>query len=251
MSEIILIVLEGEKAEHIFIKSIKDHFFKKENVIFIPVTNGGTIYQIYKEINDDGDLDIFPLLKERITGNADLEKIKSRDLVSEIHLFFDYDGHDPTATVDKMLDFLNIFQNETESGKLYVSYPMVEANRHLTTTNNFKDSTFLVSDGKKYKEIVGNSSDQAYKDVAKYTKEIWLDLSSQHIKKANYIANSKFELPDEKCISKDLNQKNIFLSQIKNFFEINGHVAILGAFPFFICEYFGDKFLSELRGLKS
>lgn len=51
----------------------------------------------------------------------------SRDEISEIYLFFDHDGHSHLANREKLENMLQYFNNETENGKLYVSYPMVES----------------------------------------------------------------------------------------------------------------------------
>ena len=56
----------------------------------------------------------------------------SRDDFSEVFLFFDYDVHqtnlgkaDDGDVINQMLES---FDNETENGKLYISYPMVQGN---------------------------------------------------------------------------------------------------------------------------
>ena len=57
----------------------------------------------------------------------------SRDDFSEVFLFFDYDAHQTNLgksdDVDVINQMLESFDNETENGKLYISYPMVEALR--------------------------------------------------------------------------------------------------------------------------
>ena len=54
-----------------------------------------------------------------------------RDSVDEVFLFFDYDSHQnnaPGCESDALVEaMLLAFDNEHESGKLYISYPMVEA----------------------------------------------------------------------------------------------------------------------------
>lgn len=65
-------------------------------------------------------------LKEQLAG-------LQRDDFSEIYLFFDYDGHQKNLgefdSKDAIEQMLISFDNETENGKLYISYPMVEALR--------------------------------------------------------------------------------------------------------------------------
>ena len=57
----------------------------------------------------------------------------TRDDFSEVYLLFDYDTHQTNLgrkdDVDAVAQMLESFDNETENGKLYISYPMVEALR--------------------------------------------------------------------------------------------------------------------------
>lgn len=57
----------------------------------------------------------------------------SREDFSEVYLFFDYDAHQTNlgkaVNEDVIRQMLESFDNETENGKLYISYPMVEALR--------------------------------------------------------------------------------------------------------------------------
>ena len=52
-------------------------------------------------------------------------------------MFFDYDGHAPLADDEKIKELLILFNEETSFGKLYISYPMIEALKHI---NESKDS---------------------------------------------------------------------------------------------------------------
>ena len=82
---------------------------------------------------DDFDTDIIEVLRE---SNDDISKQLdglSRDDFSEVYLFFDYDMHQTNLgkedDADAVKQMLESFDNETVNGKLYISYPMVEALR--------------------------------------------------------------------------------------------------------------------------
>ena len=82
---------------------------------------------------DDFDTDIIEVLRESNKKIREQLEGLSRDDFSEVFLFFDYDVHqtnlgkaDDGDVINQMLES---FDNETENGKLYISYPMVEALR--------------------------------------------------------------------------------------------------------------------------
>ena len=78
---------------------------------------------------DDFETDIIEVLRE---SSKELQKLLeglSREDFSEVFLFFDYDAHQTNLGnadgQDALKQMLESFDNETENGKLYVSYPMV------------------------------------------------------------------------------------------------------------------------------
>lgn len=144
---------------------------------------------------------------------------------------------------------LALFSCETENGKLYVSYPMVEANRHVSKDENFNDSVFHVANGSDYKRIVDLGSSAEYKHVKKFDRARWIELIEKNLEKANrlFCGASCFPTPSD-TFSK-LGQNRIFEVQVEKFVLPHGLVAILGSFPFFIVEYFGEKLFSEFPSL--
>jgi hypothetical protein len=95
MSNKILFVFEGGRAEEQIVTNLQK-FFVNENTT-VKCVYGAEIYQIYKEILADEDLDIFNLLKERSQENKEILKEYNRSDFAEIYLFFDYDGHSSLA----------------------------------------------------------------------------------------------------------------------------------------------------------
>lgn len=142
---------------------------------------GTVVYALYNEIKEDSDLDVFTLLKSRI---RELQKF-DRNTFSEIYLFFDYDAHASNASNTKLEVLFSTFDNETENGKLYVSYPMLESLKHYTTLQDFK--TKIAKCNEQYKKQVNRECDPKYIDFNRYDKEIWRELSEAHLCKMNYI----------------------------------------------------------------
>ena len=234
MSNKILFVFEGESTEIQIINNLKN-FFVNENVS-LHCIYGGEIYQIYKQIKLDEDLDTFNLLKERSIENKSILKDYNRDDFAEIYLFFDYDGHSIIADDKKLNELLIFFNEETEKGKLYISYPMIEAIKHLKKETSFKD--IVAKCEKAYKSEVACSCDEEFKNFNNYTKENWEYIVNQHSKKANYVVNDNFIFPTSL-----ISQNEIFEKQKEKYINISENVAVLGSFPIFLLDYYGiDKF---------
>lgn len=81
---------------------------------------GAEIYQLYKTVSSDPDLDLFNLLKERNYDKSGVLNAYSRKDFAEIYLFFDYDGQSDKADDDKLRAMIEFFKDETDHGLLYV-----------------------------------------------------------------------------------------------------------------------------------
>ena len=126
----ILFVFEGEKREPELFRAIEKLFFKDSQ--HIVCSFGNNIYELYLRLrNLDNSGDIVSVLRERYEGRQDSpfsEEARSSDF-SEIYLIFDYDFHNRNISLKEMnsqiSEMLDMFDNETENGKLYINYPMV------------------------------------------------------------------------------------------------------------------------------
>ena len=240
MSNKILFVLEGQGTEKQITENLTKHFIKENSIIQFAYC--AEIYQLYEQIVEDEDLDTFQLLKERGL-NSQLLSAYTRDDFAEIYLFFDYDGHSTLADDAKIEKMLSIFKEETEVGKLYLSYPMVEALKHRSDNIDFKELKVEAKENIRYKQLVDSQSQHKVKHLTKYTKDIWLQLIELHLKKMNYIVYDAYSLP-----SKNVEQNIIFLNQIEKFIKIDSTVSVLSSFPIFLFDYYGTKiFLNEAQ----
>ncbi|MCR5236073.1 MAG: hypothetical protein K6E34_02585, partial [Lachnospiraceae bacterium] len=131
-------IVEGEVREPQIIDNISKVFFAHGNFKIITLPVEENIYMLWKKLKaDDFDTDIIEVLRE---SNDDIKEQLvglSRDDFSEVYLFFDYDMHQTNLgkedDADAVAQMLKSFDNETENGKLYISYPMVEALRDYNT----------------------------------------------------------------------------------------------------------------------
>lgn len=132
-SPVTLFIVEGESRDLRFAEKMKDLFLKGRDdlrVICLPAAQN--IYMLYERLaEEDFDLDVVEVLRETVPSAAKCLEGVERDSVDEVFLFFDYDSHQnnaPGCESDALVEaMLLAFDNEHESGKLYISYPMVEA----------------------------------------------------------------------------------------------------------------------------
>lgn len=226
----ILFVFEGEKTEPAIYDKIKEYFFSENTII--TCVFGTVIYALYKDLKNDDDLEVFMLLKERI---EDLKNYKNDDF-SEIYLFFDYDIHSSNSSLVKLEELLKIFNNETKNGKLYISYPMVEALKHYKDLESFQNLNAICSPTYK-KEVNGycRENNIGFLDFNTFTKNQWIELINAHLHKCNFIINDEYKFPSQE----EINQLEIFENQKIKFIDEFGQVSVLSAFPVFIYDYYG------------
>jgi hypothetical protein len=230
MSNKILFIFEGSKE-----KSITDNltkFFVNDNTI-VTCTYCTTIYKMYNEILADEFLDTFNLVKEMEVNKAILKGLKRSDF-AQIYMFFDYDSHATNANDKKLDKLLNFFNEETEKGKLYISYPMVEALKHIEDFNTFKD--LKVTCEKNYKKVVNSNCINNLRDFNHYNLDIWKNLIETHLKKMNEVVNDSYNFP-----TTIIDQLTIFNKQLEKYININKKVAVLSAFPIFLHDYYGNE----------
>ncbi len=233
----ILFVFEGIRPEYGIINSLQKEIFTDS---FIRCAFTTTMYTLYKEISEDEDLDLFSLLKE-MDVNKETLKDYTRDDFAEIYLFFDYDGHTSNADDKKTSKLLDFFNEETDKGKLYISYPMSEALKHIEDFNTFKDLNFPINKGSDYKTIVKKRGVAELRNFHFYTLEIWKKVINIHLKKMNYIVFDDFKYPNEL-----IEQITIFNNQLEKYINKDKTVSVLSAFPIFLHDYYVNEELKNI-----
>lgn len=255
-----LFIFEGAKTEDKLVGKLEINFLGDNHAI--KCVFDAEIYQLYRAIKDESvfSLDIVTLLKERTTENAEILKDYNRDSFAYIYLFFDYDAHSTLADDKKIEEMLSFFNDETEEGMLYISYPMVEAIRHFKDLESFKSLTVKCKRGNcpyinecledeiclkepHYKNLVAHDSRPQLSNVNSYTRQVWQELIIAHLCKANYLVNDEFVLP--KFL---ISQKDIFSKQLeKHILHKCPKVAVLSAFPLYVLDYYGcGKIIEKL-----
>lgn len=198
----------------------------------------------------------FPALKSLVLDHA-LDKYTRSDF-GEIYLFFDYDAHVGMPYVDGeevigddvislMLDYFN---DESDNGLLYLSYPMAEALQHFRDESAFLPLTakckgrncltrhecadrVQCTSEPRYKEQVNKYAPQLAV-LSKVTQAKWAEIVLANLKKLNLLMTGAPEYP-----SCRYSQKNVFSRQQVFISQTCPQVAVLSAFPVFLFDYLG------------
>ena len=233
---------------------------------------GTHIYKLYSKLKTDDGLDLVGLLNENIDQYPNLRETLEDSEVTEdtfeaIYLLFDYDGHvnmprvgdgshiDGDTALMEMLDF---FSDASENGKLLISYPMVEAIKHLsdepTTIEDIITSRCKGphcpnieceqrADRDKcqpirmyYKTLVNNQHPHRRKTENIHPHE-WGCIFKCHLKVAELMCG------DSRSI---VSQSDIFTVQLSDFISMScPQVAVLSSFPFLFLDFIGETALRE------
>ena len=266
----ILYVFEGEKRELEIFLTIQHLFFHlKENNILRSF--GNNIFNLYKKITDDGKQkderfynDIISIIREKEKDNPEFSEIKENSQISEIYLFFDFDLQDRDKTAPLSLEeklrriktLLDFFSDETDQGKLYINYPMVESFRYTKTLPDldYWKYEYKIKDFASFKTNTARFSDYPNLDFACYRirnntisqkddtekrreelKKNWGFIILQNLKKTNFLCNDHLELPENK---ESISQIRIFENQDQKYIKEKDSISILNSFPLFLFDYF-------------
>jgi len=280
----IAIIVEGARAEPPISKSIKGCFFSGEEetgleIIQFPFC--GNIYNFYdllpqEELTKEGvtslSVDTIPLLQERVKNfchngnrrgllpgftNKDVDRLLSykRNDFTQLFLFFDVELQDSHSDKNKIIQQLTtIFSNETESGKLYINYPMVEALRDIRKDGTcYQDCRLPVSDIPRYKEKVGARS--GFTDVKKYGVETWRLFCTRAVQRVSCLFMEGCSLDEALNATPHLSfqdyrrlcpQDAIYLRQYKNHIDAKSEVMVLSSIPLFLLDYYPESFWKKM-----
>ena len=250
---IILFVVEGENREIDIFRNIERVFFKGKNEIlpiFIPASMN--IYMLYCKLKEDNfETDVVELLRESNDEIAKMLKNHKRQDFAEVYYFFDFDEHGNNvpkklklSNAEILNEMLRVFDNETEEGKLYISYPMIEAVR------DYKHNDCGAISGSCFRNRIdfGNykrdsSSTKENNDIKNYDFINWKNSAFNFICRVGCLFNTR-------TITKEYYEKNIFPLSIfaKELILYNTKAEIfnLSALPEFLLDYFSNFWNSAI-----
>lgn len=266
----ILFVFEGERTEPQVYDTIRRLYFGDhgEDIIYVFNNNIYGLYnRIKREYSDFEDIadaaEVVSLLREA-NPDSELGHIEASSDIDQIFLFFDYDFqhafhvHEQHPEQDlssivaednrRLQEMLEFFHEETEMGKLFINYPMVES---LKYTKELPDANYF------YYEVTLDECHGHFKAMAEtftayhsyhgllleqkvdeaLVRHNWELLKQQNVEKANFLCKGLKAIPETK---EDIAQALIFQAQFRKF-ESRGHISILNSFPLFVFDYFKQE----------
>lgn len=248
----ILFILEGKNPDTSLYRTMMKVCGAGDDTV--AVVYGCNIDALYHDMKELGEgADIVGLLKERFSANPSKdcgELLLRSDQISEIYLIFDYDFHDvkrsPELLNEQLKDLLEYFCEETEHGKLYINYPMIEAIKY---TKEFPDAeyySYTVSreECRSFKHRAAAFSHYPNLDFLTRGDEVtlrqnWMYLKMQNVSKANYICNgiNSYQPLDRDSIS----QRHILENQIEKYeSQPECKVSVLSSFPLLMFDWLGQ-----------
>lgn len=253
---VILFVIEGEARDFRFVNEMTRCFFRgryQTKIINLPAAQN--IYMLYQKLAEDNfDTDIVEVLRDTVDG-ADriLNGIKRQD-IDQVFMFFDYDIHQNNLSCNYSIQepadiiklMLEAFDNETENGKLYISYPMVEALYDYVenTCEAFSNCFIPIDKANRYKTI---STDGNKKSSIHFSITEWEEVLSIYPLRLKCLWNiENIDFHFYRC---EISPLNIFEKQ--NTLKIKENkIFILSCFPEFLFDYFPEKFWNSKAKLK-
>ena len=244
----VLFVLEGEQPEGNIVARLQKAFPEELADLssdLVKIVFSSNIYSLYGKLkDDDGFLDVVEVLKEQHTDDDDLQDLDS-EAVSQVFLFFDLDIHGLAQSIEQsceqLCELVKFFNNETENGKLFLSYPMVEVVNICDQSNGLMPEDrklFKICDCEEdgFKHFVNDLNRDSKTLCRANCGEDWLIVCKANYEKAQWLMHLT---SDELFSVLDKMQQNAILQHQQVLIKNEGVVATLSAFPFFLQEYLG------------
>jgi len=233
----ILLIVEGEKDEPRILGSESHGLLSLIGADYEIVPFANPIYELYEAYKQGQYDDLVSYLRIEKGLKIDNNKL-SKNAFSAIYLVFDFEPQDHKYSDEKIRDLLNTFNNETDLGKLYINYPMVEAYYHLESLPDPNYNTRTISlnglNGKKYKKIVHETS--ALKSNKINNRDLCYIIMHNY-NKSKYITKTNSDsILYDKILDVQLNIKNT-----KN------EIYVLSTFPLLVIDYNYEKTMEVLK----
>ena len=206
----------------------------------------GDMIGYVKETNFDEDIDIRLALREN-EQDEEKRKILSKKY-TEIFLMFDFEPQHNKLMFKEIEQMLEILNDSTDKGKLYINYPMMQSYKHINKMpdNKFKNKKVNLKEILKYKQIVGEET--YYQDIKKYNYPILVSMMLHHLKKINYILNGKYEILDKKEFL-NIDFSKLYKTQL-NMFKNKQEIFVANTAILNILDYNPSKILNQVASQK-
>ena len=140
---------------------------------------------------------------------------------------------------------LDYFEEETDHGKLYINYPMIESIKYTKELpdSNYYQYTVSREDCRSFKRVAASFSfypnmDFLLRGDAQSRARSWELLKIQNVAKANFLCNGVNEYPPVEMGS--ISQRTILQHQIDEFESLpDCRLSVLSSYPIMMFEWLG------------
>ncbi len=237
MNKEILLIVEGEKTELDILGNASYGLLSLIESDYKIVSFASSIYELYDSYKNGEYDDLVSYLRYE-KGLKIPDSVLSKNAFAAVYLIFDYDPQYQKYSDEKIKDLLNTFNNETELGKLYINYPMVEAYYHLERLPDDKFNARTISlnglSGKVYKKLVNTTTCLKKNNISK--KDLCYIIMQNYNK-------SKIITKDYK---KEDNHLDILDTQIALKNKTNS-IYVLSTFPLIVMDYNYENTIEILK----
>lgn len=250
----IAIIVEGKSREVKYLRSLQKYYFASIEMDVLALPAEQNIYMLWKRLKEDEmETDLIEIVRESSKDSAEKLEGLRRDEFMEVYLLFDFDPHQNNLKIEEGRDFVSVlrsmvdtFNNETETGKLCLSYPMVESLRDITMWSclPYYQCKISLTEVPQYKNLSGDRN--PYADVRKYTLEIWEILVAIFLTRCKCLFDQTISY--DKILAwykKEVSPLTVLDQQLKIFCE-SSSVFILNALPELLLDYFGEDYWVNL-----
>jgi len=233
-------VLEGESKEDTIVKMMTNCFFggKNQNII-INLSVAQNIYMLYQTLKQyDFEIDFIELLRSEVSNAEEALRGIKRQQIDQIYMFFDFDPQQNNLPKnlnyqEVLREMLVFFNDETDQGKLYISYPMSEAiyDIKIDMCQAHTNCLYAADALSVYKYNTGERNTVA--GVHLYYS-MWEKVLNTFILRVRCLFD--FDVLNYDEYSLNISPKNIFYKELELLNNKN-QVFILSAFPEFLLDY--------------
>ena len=257
----VLLVVEGEKAEPLFLNALAATF--NIHVQIVPIC--ANLHMLYGKMQELGfDCDVRDALKELKLSPQQLRRLDKK--FAYTYLVFDCDAqHDspdkkgtpPRSAEEKfaenmhhLVEMAQYFDNETDpsKGRLYVNWPMMESYRDCDSFFDvtYRDRFVPIGECKFYKEAVGTKKNASLRPRS-YGKSRFSSLIKMNLWKLGLLCRGEWgDMTYDDYINR-CSQGWVIAKRQEQLVREEGKVAVLNTSLFFPVDYFGKSFFKTME----
>ena len=127
MAKKILFVVEGERAETRMLISMFERALSLSSEKYDICKYRTNIHNLYKKMKRLGYDSFLSFLYSEQKEIFPKDMFTPETAFASVYLFFDLDPQDSLFSIEETRELTAYFDDETQNGKLYISYPMVES----------------------------------------------------------------------------------------------------------------------------